>query len=182
MRISVWPADFLHNPRRMRRSFQLFHKIIQHFIPSNCIITLGLKDAPVSEPYYYQSDFSTVRDDMQISSLIEFPIPKLDIMEPVYSTLFTIYTIPLLSLDYWKSTKMNKDLYLPCFHQFIPDEKKYIQKSYLCDSFPNQLSHWNSSVQMWMVRRDVSRSPMVQVRCEFRSGRADGSLQWSGKA
>ncbi len=175
------PVDFIHNPKRSKRNYQLFHEIVQYFTPTNCIITVGLQDVPLSESSYHLSDFDIVRHDIQVSSVTDFPIPKLDILEPIFLTKFVIYMTPLLLLNYWASPKKTTDLHLPYYNQFIPDEQRFLPDPNRCDSYLAHLSKSNSSIQMWMVRYQVTNIPIVNIKCEFRSGRADGSLRWSGK-
>ncbi len=181
MRLVHEPADFIHNPKRSKKNYRLFHEIVQHFTARNVIITVGLQDVPLSESSYHFGDFDIVRHDIQVSSVMDFPIPKLDILEPIYLTKFVIYMIPLLLLDYWTSPKITKGLHLSYYNQFIPDENRFSPDPNRCDSFLTHLSKSNSSIQMWMVRYQVTNIPNVHIKCEFRSGRADGSLRWSGK-
>jgi len=179
MRENEYPADILQNPQRFSPNFTLFHSTLSHFTPRNSLIFIS-SDRSMSHVRKVEQHFEKVRQDIQTSQVNFLPVIPPDTKEPIYSTIFSIYAIPSLLNQHWSSSSDIKNVYLAKVHMSKlpkPVMSTIVPRS--TPSTPKLLS--NKTLKVWFPSHAVSDSPLVTLRCEFRSKNANPVPAWSGK-
>lgn len=178
MRYNEYPGNFLPNPRRCYRSFRTLKETLQYFSVENSLIAFGPLNIIISSNLKHLQDFIAVRKDIQVSSISTFFIPILDLIEPIFSTAFSIYEIPSMLFLYWSSPTNEILFHLIPPNKFIPNDAQLSIKSAYRGELPSLT--YEQTVVAWMLPSNVSNVPLVNINCEFRTLMAHHSSTWSG--
>ena len=183
MRVNSNPADFLPNPRRFVPDYELLQQNLKKFTPFNSLMFLATQSANVSDDLSLREDFGSV-DSVPLppDNSHALPIPELDLMEPIYSTPFTIYTLPYdLAQYFYSPNDTDPDLYPANSNMFLPNRAHLTPVSPTNQTAPMSTSS-NHSVQTWVLPDTQSfDEPKVSVRCELKTGKAMETPQWFSK-
>ncbi len=180
MRVNKRPMDILSNPKAYTKDFRMVKSVLSFFIPANCLIVLGTTRASVSPVIKNKEAFLEVREDVASSGIHFPPLPELDMIEPYYSILFTIYKIPSVLLEYWSSTAGNGELHLPAPNPFIFHVHSLIGNEEMVKEPVVVLGHPSRSEQMW-VMPSVYKDYQSSLMCELLNADGIRTAQYSGK-
>ena len=182
MRVNPLPADFLPNPRRYLPSFDLVQDTLRRFTVGNCLIFIGTKGVNISSDPSPREDFSYVLPGvLSMDDATTVPLPILDLVEPIYSTPFTIYATPSQFFTYWSPAQGNPELYLATPNVFVPDGTHLIPVPPSNQTSPVQIKN-NLTMETWVLPDTRTfYEPKVNLRCELKAGKATETPHWAGK-
>ncbi len=160
------PIEFLSNPKTYIKNFILVKNILNLFTPTNCLIMIGVNKIPISSVLYTRENFREVNERMEWYQF-EVPLPTLDLIEPIYSTPFTIYKIPSLLLLYWSSGR-SIELHLPSANNFIFNGPNMIPMV-LSQDTPYQVELVNSGMTIWLWPSYIFSHSHLTMQCEIQN-------------
>jgi len=176
------PALILQNPLLSIPNMELFKQVMDNFVPENSIVIIGTKDVNISTHSEIVDNFKQVRTFPNHFDNSVIPMPKLDLLESIYSTIFTIYEIPPIIVKYWKSLIPTNDSHLPKYNIITPDKRRFNKLTNYGLSKPTLVNPMNiSTVEVWVFPHGYKESPpTVTVRCELRSKDIKGDINSAG--
>jgi len=181
MRVNDQPADFLPNPRRFVSDYDLLQQNLKKFTPFNCLIFLATQSVNVSDDLTDQEEFGTVDSVTLPPGDNSLPLPELDLEEPIYTTPFAIYSLPIQLATYYNSPDTNCDLYPANANMLVPSEAHLVTASPTNQTAPVLLSG-SQGVETWVFSDTRSfDEPKMNMRCELKSGKYQESAEWFSK-
>ena len=120
MRLVADPPDLLGNPERLVLNTTLIQQVLASLSPENSVVFIGTRhvdfadnitlNLPHEGPPHQDSD-------------VTLPWPKLNQLEPYYSTPFSKLSLPQNVTVYWNDDGSDvPDLQLPGENSYIPDD------------------------------------------------------------
>ena len=162
------PADFLSNPKRHYSNFSLVQHTLQYFTPDNSLIILRARNVSISSNLKTQVNFDDLREEIPTQNTLEFPIPILDHVKPIFNIPFTVYQIPLNLKKYWTSIDGMRELYIALPNPYIPNLNQHHLLQFSNKSI--QSSHmYNSVVTIWTLPTCTGYYCPVNIRCYFQT-------------
>lgn len=173
------PADFLSNPQRYSHNFRLLRDTLQYFKVENCLITIAPMKGSSLSTIISLFNSQNLKQHTQVKNIATLTHPKLDLIEPIFSISFAIYQISYHIHYYWTSLSLKNDFFLSSSNEFLPDESHFLNN--IADEEALYVLQYKQSLMMWVLPFTVTNIPLMNLKCELRSGRALHSAEWTGK-
>ena len=175
-----FPIYFFTNPGVYAPNYVEIKKVLQYFSLDNCLMFIRSNNLTVSNGLIVVEDFQEITDHVQTMMKNKVPAPILRYLEPIYSTPFSIYSIPNILYRYWTANiPIKKQFQIVPSNQFTFKFSDIYLHDDTIDSTIEQVSKF-PSVKAWIYPITVMNTPLFTMNCELKSLNFKASLKYTG--